>query len=61
MGQQGMGRGWQGVGAIIFICDTQYQLNTHCFKRYSIGLPSYGLHLENLLNECNAEKQEDII
>ena len=61
----GKGRCWLGVfGAIIFICDTLYQPNTHCFKfasRYSIGTPSYGLHKNsfgNLAKGCisNSEK-----
>ena len=50
---QGRARGGVGRGmrAIIFICDTLYQLNTHCFKfssRYSIWLPSFGLHKNSL-------------
>ena len=47
-GEGGRTMGW-GVGAICLICDILYQLNihVHCYKvssRYSIWLPSYGLH-----------------
>ena len=71
-GAEGGGRGcragqWEvlareGEGAIIFICDTLYQPNTHCFKfssRYSIRLFCYGLHknsLRNLSEGCTPQK-----
>ena len=66
----GVGISWigvgMGVGAIIFICDTLYYSNTHCFKfssRYSIALPSYCLHkntLRNLLKGCNSKNKKTV-
>ena len=49
-----------GMGEIIFIWDTLYQPNTHCFtfsSRYSIEQPTYSLHknsLRNLSKGCNS-------
>ena len=62
-GRAGQGRAGQGRCLSIFvICDTLYKPNTRCFtvfSRYSIGLPSYGLHKNdrrNLAKICNSKK-----
>ena len=61
-GGGGVSRLSREVGAIVFICDTQYQPYTHCFKfpsTYFMELPSYDLNKSSLINlskGCNSKK-----